>query len=57
MATVICMEMMLVLVEDEEATDVGGIKCGVQRRRDHCGKKMRVVALHTSVSSCRTLQD
>lgn len=45
MATVICMEMMLVLPENGEASDVGGIK-----RRGYggdvttVGKEMRVVA-------------
>lgn len=41
------MEMMLVLEEDEEAADVGGIKSGLQDgwRRGYRGNKTRVVAL------------
>lgn len=42
---VICMEMMLVLVEDGEAADEEGVKHGVWRRRVRDGKKTRVLLI------------
>ena len=44
-ATVICMEMMLVLMEDREAADDGGVKHGVWRRRVRDGKKTHVLLI------------
>ena len=44
-ATVICMEMMLVLMEDGEAADERGVKHGVWRRRLRDGKKTHVLLI------------
>lgn len=54
MATVICMEMMLVLAEDEDVADVGGIKREVRRRHGHGEKKAHVLLLFGA--SCVIIQ-
>lgn len=53
-ATVICMEIMLVLAEVEEVADVGGIKRGAWSRHGHGGKKAHVLLLFRA--SCVIIQ-